>query len=90
MIVPDTDHWQRLVNAPQIGVAAICGIAQTIIGKHYDLILRPKDALLMRLFGRGIGAALIFIEVITKVNGQIGIIRLYRMRIGIKPTETVI
>ncbi len=87
MIVPLRDHREQLVQPLQIGIAAIGGIAQAVIGERDNLLRRLDIAAGQRVLQRRIVADLIFVQIIADVRDEVDVVPRRGMGIGVEPAE---
>ena len=87
MIIPHRDHRQDLMDALKVGITAIGGVAQTIVGQLDHFVRRLDHPSRQHLFLRRISSHRIFIKIVAGMDHQIEFPILGRMGIGIEIAE---
>jgi len=87
MIVPHHDHREAAMEALQVGIGAIGGVAQPIVGQGDDLAGRFDQAAGQRLRRGRVFSALIFVEIVAEVEHEVEIVAPGGMGVGVEPAE---
>ncbi len=87
VVVPHRDHRQHLMQALAIGIGAVGGVTQAVIGQRDDFGLWGQHALGHALPRIGVIVGAIFVDVVAQMHREIGVVRLGRVAIGIEPAE---
>ncbi len=87
MIVPLRDHREQRMEALEIGVGAIGGVAEPIVGEADHLVRRLDVAAGQRILQRGIFADPIFVEIVADVRHEVDVAARRGVGIGVEPAE---
>ena len=87
VVVPAGDHRIGLVQALQVGIEAVAGVAQPIVGERYGLVRRVERARGMRLGRIRVDAGRVLVEIVTHMHHQVEVAALAGVRVGVEPAE---
>ena len=87
VVIPACDHRVRLVQALQVGVEAVAGVAQPVVGERNDLVRGLQQASGQDISGVGVGADRVFVEIVADMHHEFEVAALAGVRVGVEPAE---
>jgi len=85
MVVPLADHGKQTMQTLEIGIRAVAGVTQAVIGQLDQFVRRLDETILDGLFGVGIAASLVLIDVIAVMHHQVQVLTRRSVCIGVEP-----
>ena len=75
------------MQALQVGVEAVAGVAQPVVGERDDLVRGLQEAAGQDVPGVGVGADRVFVEIVADMHHEFEVAALAGVRVGVEPAE---